>query len=127
MVLDADAAIRFLTEDDPQKADRFEKFLTLGEKIVLTDVTFAEIYWTLKSFYHFPKQKIIDALEKLITTASIKCSDELLYQTLNILKKKNISLIDAYNVAFSRIKNDSRIMSFDKGFDKIKGVKRVEP
>ena len=62
LVVDADVIIRFLTKDDLTKAKRFKKFLESGKAAAITEVTLAEVYWTLHSFYRYPKQKIIDAL-----------------------------------------------------------------
>lgn len=72
MIVDTDIIIRFLTNDDPKKAKDFERFLNSKKKIILTDVSFAEVYWTLKSFYKFPKGEIIPALNCLqqISTGS---------------------------------------------------------
>jgi predicted nucleic acid-binding protein len=127
MVLDTDVVIRFLTNDDPDKARRFEEFIALGKKVYLTDVTFAEIYWTLRSFYKFDKEEILDALDSLINTSSIFSNYDLLEQTIEILKKHNISLIDAYNAAFALLKEKGGILSFDKDFDKVSGITRIEP
>ena len=127
MVVDADVILRYLTNDDPQKADRFESFVTSGKKASLTDVTFSEIYWTLRSFYKFPKTKIIHALERLIEIRSIVCDLELLQSTLVILRKHNVSLIDAYNAAYSILRDDRRVLSFDRDFDRLPGIKRLEP
>lgn len=127
MVADADVVIRFLTGDDKKKADRFEKFLLSKEDIFITDVTFAEIYWTLKSFYGFGKSKILSILESLLNTSSIVSNKDLLLETISILRKNNLSFIDAYVASFSLLKNDGKILSFDKSFDKLKNVIREEP
>jgi len=127
MVVDSDVIIRFLTNDDSQKASRFERYLKTGKKIILTDVTFAEIYWTLASFYQFPKNKILNSLETLINHKSIICQKNILERTIQILKEYNISLIDAYNAAYASISNEAKILSFDKGLGKIKNLTRVEP
>lgn len=127
MVVDSDVIIRFLTNDDPQKASRFEKLLKTGQKVVLTDVTFAEIYWTLASFYRFPKEKILGSLEALINHKSIICRKIILAGAIKILRGSNISLIDAYNAAYGFIEGDAKILSFDRGFGKISGITRIEP
>lgn len=127
MVVDSDVIIRFLTNDDSQKASRFERYLKTGKKIILTDVTFAEIYWTLASFYQFPKNKILNPLEALVNHKSIICQKNILEKTIQILKEYNISLIDAYNAAYASISNEAKILSFDKGLGKIKNLTRVEP
>lgn len=127
MVLDSDVIVRYLTNDDPAKSRRFEKFLESKEKVVVTDVTFAEVYWTLKSFYKFEKNKILDSLEALINTPLIVSNLKILQNTVSFLRGRNVSFVDAYNASYSIIKDDSRIMSFDKGFDKIPELNRLEP
>lgn len=127
MVVDSDVIIRFLTNDDSQKAARFERYLKTGKKIILTDVTFAEIYWTLASFYQFPKEKILSSLGALINHQSIVCRKNILAGAIKILKEYNISLIDAYNAAYTIIDGDAKVLSFDRGLGKIKNLTRVEP
>lgn len=127
MVVDTDVILRYLTKDDPEKAKAFKRFLESGQKITLIDITFAETYWTLKSFYGFSKSKILKGLESLINHSSISCNHQLLKQTIQILKQHNISFIDAYTASYSLIHNDQQVLSFDQGFDKISEIKRKEP
>lgn len=127
MLIDADVVIRFLTRDDPRKADRFESFLVSGKKAELSDVSVAEIYWTLRSFYKFPKKKILEALGRLINTPAVTCGREMMQATLDILAERTISFIDAYHAAYSVLRGDGRVMSFDRGFDRLPGIERVEP
>lgn len=126
MVVDTDIILRFLTNDDPQKALSFQNFLEKGAKVFLTDVTVAEIYWTLKSFYKFKKQEILSELGKLLVLPQIEANKELIMETFSLLEKNNVSFIDAYLAVFSCLRNDGKILSFDKGFDKLKSVKRIE-
>jgi len=127
MVLDADVIIRYLTNDDEKKAKRFESFLKSGKMVYLTDVTVAEVYWTLNSYYQFPKRKIVGVLEALINNGAIKCNLLVWQGTLDLILKKNVSLIDAYCATETIINGDGKIMSFDRGFDKVEGVTRIEP
>jgi len=127
MLVDTDVIIRFLTRDDKVKADRFERFLNEGYEIILTDVTFAEVYWTLCSFYKFSKDTMLAVLESLANKDSILCSREILLSTIKILHNQNVSFIDAYTAARAMDAGDKRILSYDKDFDKIAGVERVEP
>lgn len=127
MVVDTDILIRYLTNDDPFKAKRFEEYLKSGKKIALTDVSFAEIYWTLRSFYKFPKKKILIVLEALIEHKSISSNKKILNKVLDILKRHSLSFIDAYNASFALLENEGKILSFDKGFDKIRTIQRFEP
>lgn len=127
MVIDASVVIRFLVNDDPLKAEKFEKFLTSKRKGTLSDVTVAEILWTLKSFYKVEKQALIDSLKILLSRRGIICDKRLLLNALSFYENYNVSFIDAY-VSAVAIKNKSKkVLSFDKDFDKIKGIKRIEP
>ena len=127
MVVDSDIIIRFLTNDDLTKARRFQAKLLSKQKFTLTDVTFAEVYWTLRSFYKFTKTQVVDCLEALIITPSITCNRDILENTLRLLRSKNISFIDAYTAAYASSKEDGQVMSYDRGFDKISGISRHEP
>lgn len=127
MIVDTDIIIRFLTNDDTQKANRFKHFLDSGEKIELTDVTVAEIFWTLKSFYKLKKNTIIPLLQSLIDHSSIKCNRSLLQKTLETLEINPISYVDSYTAAYANLNDDGRILSYDKGFEKVSEITRCEP
>jgi len=128
MVLDADVVIRYLTNDDKKKADRFEKFLGSGRQVELLDVTMAEIYWTLSSYYKFSRLKVIRALDSLTNHPAIDCNLVVWQMVWEFLKMSSkTSLIDGYCAAWSLVRGDGKIMSFDKGFDKLTGVNRIEP
>lgn len=127
LVIDADVIIRFLTKDDLVKAKRFREFILSEKPGWVTEVTLAEVFWTLKSFYHYPKQKILDALNSFISLPQIHSRRELVLEVIEILKEANISFIDAYVAAYSLSKHQGRVLSYDKGFAKVKGIRRLEP
>jgi len=127
MVIDSDVLIRYLTKDDQVKAKRFKSFLSSGKKGLLTDTTCAEIYWTLSTLYKMSKKEIIPNMLGIINHKAIKCNCDVLTECFDILSTNNTSLIDAYEAAYAKLYNDSKILSYDRGFDKLKGIKRVEP
>jgi len=53
--LDANIFIRYLTNDEPAKADRVEKLLDQAakgkERLMTTEMVLAEVVWVLESFY----------------------------------------------------------------------------
>jgi predicted nucleic acid-binding protein len=128
MVLDADVVIRYLTNDDKEKADRFERFLNSGKQVVLLDVTIAEVYWTLSSYYKFGKPKVIKTLDALINHSATECNLAVWQMVWEFLRTNNkTSLIDGYCAVRSLVDGDGKIMSFDKGFDSLAGINRIEP
>ncbi len=126
MIIDTDVIIRYLTNDDPAKADRFEAFLTSGKKARITDVTFAEVYWTLVSFYKIKNVDALSLLETLIASSTIESNTTILMATTDMLRRHRISFIDAYTAASAKMA-DKTVLSFDHDFDKIQGIKRIEP
>ena len=128
MVVDASVVIRFLTEDDPKKAQKFSQLLTSNKvKLEITDVTFAEIFWTLKSFYKSEKTKTLDALNSLINEPAVMCNFEILQKTIEMLRNHNISLIDAYTATWAKRFSQGEVLSYDKDFDKLDSISRLEP
>ena len=126
MIIDTDVIIRYLTNDDPKKSKRFAQFLQSGQKGQITDVTFAEVYWTCMSFYKLKRENVILILESLINKSAIISNISVLSRTIDILRDHSISFIDAYESATSLL-SDKTILSFDHDFDKILGMKRIEP
>lgn len=127
IVIDTDIIIRYLTKDDSGKAKRLENWLELGEKAAVSDVTIAEVFWTLRSFYKLAKTEVIDYLQALIHHKAINCNQQIIGLTFSILKEYNLSFIDSYLAAYSILNEEGKIMSYDKGFDKLKAIKRLEP
>ncbi len=126
MIIDTDIIIRYLTNDDLKKSERFASFLRSGKKALLTDVTFAEVYWTALSFYKIKKLDALSMLEALIHQPSIVSNIAILSQTIDLLRKYTVSFIDAYTAAAAML-SDKTVLSFDRDFDKITTIKRIEP
>jgi predicted nucleic acid-binding protein len=127
MVVDTDTLVRFITRDDEEKAQKVRLFFHNHKDLVLTDLTFAECFWVLKSFYNYKKDRLIEIFRMLIDAQSFRCNSSLLSLALDILETHNTSFIDAYTAAYAQTKNDGKVISFDKGYDKVKGVTRIEP
>ena len=128
-LLDANIIIRYLTSDDPKKAKAVEKLLKSSQdnSLILSDVTFAEIIWALTSHYTISKEEIIDKLQSLLRVPSIKANQEVLSLALSFYKIHNISFIDTYLAAYTDENNLDALYSYDRGIDKIKSIKRLEP
>lgn len=129
MYLDTSVLIRYITRDDPQKADQFEKFIKnqKDHSLILTEVIAAEIYWTLLSFYKFKKNQILKVFDLLLKSPKIDCNGPVLTKTFSLLKNKNISFIDAHTAASALDSKSKTVISYDQDFDKIPALKRLAP
>jgi len=125
-IIDTNLIIRFLLNDDPEKALKVEKLLgSTKDKFLIPDIIIAEIIWVLSSYYEFEKSAIVDRIKALVHFEAISCSRNLLDHALNIWGKHNVSFIDAYLVAMAQIKG-LKIYTYDFKFDKIEGIERIE-
>lgn len=126
-LIDTNLLIRYLVDDDPQKADAVEKLLkNPEEKLILLDITFAETVWVLSSRYSLDKATIIESLNALLDIGSIVANRKVLREALEYFAQYNISFIDAYQAGYAAIRGLD-IYSYDRDFDKLPEINRIEP
>ena len=134
MFLDANVILRFLTRDDPEKAqhcfellqrcDRGEVELTTSESVI------AEVVYVLASprLYHLPPRRIHDLLLPIINLRGLRLSSRHLYRrALGHYARRGIDFADALTVAHMEQEGISEIVSYDRHFDRIEGISRLEP
>jgi len=130
--LDTNIFIRFLTDDVPEKADAceeiFKKAVEKRETLFTTDLVIAEIVWVLESFYELPKNEVQDKVEKILITANLICPHkDLILSALILYSEKNIDYIDAYNALILKENGIEELYSYDKHYDRIDWLTRLEP
>lgn len=128
MVVDTSVLMRYFTNDDPIKADKFKNFLLSKQRFIIPDIIFAEVYWTLLTFYKQPRKQVILVLESMLGFPSVSCNYQLIAIAIQMVKKySSLSFVDSYTAAYSKMKSDSVVLSYDKGFSKIDNITRKEP
>lgn len=125
-ILDTNLVLRYLL-DDPG-ASKIEQLFKKKEKLLFPDMIFAEIVWTLDSYYSWDRNKIVGSLLAFIKLPSVKSNESLLVSSLDIFSKhKSFSFVDSYLIALMKQIGVDTIYSFDHDFDKVGEIKRVEP
>ncbi len=129
-ILDTNIFLRTLIKEDNQTFEDCINFLRLVKtnkiKAILPGVVLSEIAWVLKSFYKFPKSKVVKALKSMLKLSGLKIADNYDYkQTIKFYESKNVKYIDCLIASLVKNKNYS-VISYDKDFDKLK-IKRQEP
>ncbi len=130
--LDTNIFIRFLTDDVPEKADAceqiFKKAVEKEETLFTTDLVIAEIVWALESFYELPKKEVQDKVEKILNTPNLMCPHkDLILSALVLYSEKNVDYIDACNALTLKEKGIEELYSYDKHYDRIDWLTRLEP
>ena len=130
--IDTNILIRFLVNDIPQKADACEKIfknaVAKKETLFTTEMVIAEIIWVLESYYELSQQEVQEKVEKILNTPNLICPHkDLILNALSIYGEKNIDYIDAYNALILKDKGIKELYSYDKHYDQMDWLTRLEP
>lgn len=130
--LDTNILLRFFTGDDSQKAQQalnlFMRIERGEEKVITSSSVIFETVYTLQSFYKLARGEIKDKLLPIISMRGIHLPDKsVYYRAFDLYVTKNISFADAYNAAYMISEEIFNIYSWDRDFDKIEGIVRLEP
>jgi len=100
-----------------------------GEETVwLPDIALADVIWTLRSFYKRSKAEIRDVLLPILSLRGIRLRDRAVaFHALVLFAEKNIDFSDALISAEMLTRGYTEIYSYDRDFDKVREVERVEP
>ena len=131
-VLDANVILRFLTNDVPAQADRCAELLKRveagTEEVWLPELVLADIVWTLEKFYRQPKKQIRELLAPLLNLRGLRhANKKLAREALRLYVEKNLDWTEAFVAAQMIARKQCEIYSFDREFDRIEGVIRLEP
>ena len=132
--VDANIFIRYLTRDDPekaqacfelfQKAQRNEIALTTSESVI------AEIVYVLssKQLYNLSHQEVRALLYPLLSLRGLKLTHRKPYlRALDLYATYPIDFEDALTVAQMERQGITEIYSYDRDFDRVSGITRLEP
>lgn len=126
--LDANVLIRHLTADPPDAGARATRFLRRADALLLPDVIVSEVVYVLESFYEAPREQVATAVRAILAFRAIRVVDaNLLLRAVELYELESIDFVDAYLVACAGSAGVSDIVSFDRDFDRIRSVNRVEP
>lgn len=132
--LDTDVIIRFLTADDPEKQRRaakfFERVVTGEVSVSITPVAIADAVFVLTSrnLYGVSRADATEMLISLITHPGFVVEHRSrMIAALTIFRTLNLDFGDAYTAAAALEDDEPRVLSFDRDFDRVTGLRRIEP
>jgi predicted nucleic acid-binding protein len=132
--LDTNVIIRYVTNDNPDQSARSLAFLQeveAGRQTVTTcEGVLVEAVQVLESkrLYNFPRSDIQATLADLIAMRGLQLPHKPTYlRALELYASTNLDFVDALGVAHMERLALNTIVSFDRGFDRIQGIRRREP
>lgn len=130
--VDANLILRYFTKDPPDMAEASLKTLSAAQDgqicLVLIPVTVAEVVWVLESFYGYPKDQVAVTITQFLHSDGLEVVDlDILIQALSLYHEKNIDFADALLAGSALSRGPALVYSFDRHFDRIPGITRLDP
>lgn len=130
--LDTNILLRHLLQDHPDHSPRSTALLDRvrrGELTVHTsDIVVFETVFALQRAHRVPRVEIAATLLPLLELPGILLPGKRQYrQAFELYLTGPLGFADCYHVVTMRRTGIDQILSFDRGFDRISGITRVEP
>ena len=95
---------------------------------MLPDVIVSEVVYVLESFYEAPREQVAAAVRAVLAFRAVGVVDPLLLlRAVELYEVESIDFADAYLVACAESAGVADIVSFDRDFDRLQSVNRIEP
>ena len=130
--LDTNVLLRHLLADVAEQSERatatIEKIERRELRVRLADTVIFEAVFTLGRTYRQPREKIREALLALLELPGMVLPGKRMFRrAFDLYVDLNIPFADAYHAALMERLEISQVLSFDKDFDRVPGVGRIEP
>lgn len=132
--LDTNSIIRYLTQDNPDQAERAYRLfqdVDSGRRIITTsEAVIAEAVYVLssKDLYHLSRVEVSRHLTTVVSLRGLKLPNKRVFlRALDLYVSTPLDFVDALNVAHMERAKLKTILSFDRHFDRIPGIVRRDP
>lgn len=132
-VIDTNLLVRYLTDDDPSKANDVRRLLLKAAQgeigLLIPSVVIAELVRVLQSFYRLERSEIVPLVNAILHTQGVEVGDKLVVSdAVALYRDGTIDFIDAWIIAFAKIAEVRAIYTFDrKHFKGIDGIEMRHP
>ena len=132
--VDTNVFLRYLTNDDQQKAQKcfalFQKANMRELELVTSEAVVTEIVYILssKKWYSLPRDRIRELLCPLLRVRGLHLHKKSRYlRALDLYSQHNLDFEDCVIVAHMEEQQVQTLYSYDAGFDATQSIHRIEP
>lgn len=132
--IDTNIFIRYLTKDDPDKAqacfELFERAAANQIALTTTEAVITEVIYVLssKKTYGLAREDIRARLYPLLSVPGLRLPQRKTFlRALDLYTLYPLDFEDALIVAHMERQKVSDLYSYDQGFDRVSGITRYEP
>src|SRR5438034_6524757 len=99
-------------------AKRATAALAASERLLLTDLVFAECVYVLESFYEVDRARVAELMRAAIALPAIEPVDPVsLLRALEVYELERLDFAEAYLVAQAEATGLNEVLSFDRSID----------
>lgn len=129
--LDTNVLVRHFTQDNPLQSPRASTYLEQiedGNRRVRTEPTVIfETVYLLEKQYKIPRTVVRDGILALVDLPGIVMPRKRrIHDAFTFYIERNLPFADAYHIAVMRAEGLNEIVTFDREFDRIAGIRRIE-
>jgi len=129
--LDTNVFLCHLHQNDPVQSAKATEIFSNIEKgklhVITSDFVILETVFTLQRSYKVSKVDIANAVLPLIELSGIMLIGKKRYRRIfSLYTTTSLGFVDCYHVVFMKQRKLNKIISFDRGFDKVESLKRLE-
>jgi predicted nucleic acid-binding protein len=126
--LDTSVVMRLLTGDPPDQAEVAATFLVeataAGDRLLVTDLVIAEVYFALYSKYKVPKAEALQRLREFVESGEVEAgAASQVLRTPNLASAKPGFVDRLIHATYSN--DQARLVSFEKSVNKLAGAKML--
>jgi len=132
--IDSNVFLRFLTKDDPVKAERVKALLQQAERgeveLLTSETAIAELVFVLSSprLYKLSRGAVRTVLLPIVSLEGLKLPNHSVFvRALDLYATTPMNFVDALAVAQMERRKVTEIYSYDEHFDRVAGIKRIQP
>ncbi len=130
--LDTNILLRHLLQDHAEQSPRATALLARVEgsdlRVRTADTVIFETVFVLQRTYSVPRREIRDKLLPLIDLPAIELPGKRrMHKVFDLYVDLNISFADAYHAVLMEHLGLDEIITYDRGFDRVQGIRRTEP
>lgn len=132
--LDTNIILRHLLNDDPERSPACFALIRAIERgqfsAWTSELVIAELVFVLSSrqTYNLSRETVRDLLLPLINLTGLKIPRKRLYhRVFELYTGSPIDYIDAYHAALIESRRQQELYSYDTDFDRVAGLRRLEP
>jgi predicted nucleic-acid-binding protein len=126
--VDTNVLIRHLTGDPPAQARKATAALRAAERLLVSDVVFAECVFVLESFYEAPRAEVATAMRALLAMPAVAVADDVvLLRALEVYEEQRLHFAEAQLVAAAEVSGVGCVLSFDRGLRRATSIEWLQP